>query len=202
MIFFYLVALLLVGVLHRVLPSRHWLWIIVPAYFLYIPLFTGVNLNETGLNIREWKRGTRDFIVASLLIFPPYAIGFRYFYIYVLGIPFAPGFRENLATLILSEFFYVALPEEFFYRGYVQGVLRKEKDRVYFEVAGCRFTRAIFFTSLLFALGHFVIDFNPARFSVFFPSLIFGCLKERNNDLVAPILFHASSNILMKWLMG
>ncbi len=202
MLLLYMGGVVLVGILHRILPSRHFLWILVPGYFLYVPLFAEKNLKELGLNFKEWKGGIRDFLITSLIIFPLFAIGFRYFYIYILQIPFSPGFSGNWFNLVMGEIFYVGLPEEFFYRGYIQGVLRENGDKVYLELLGCKLTRAILITSVLFALGHLVIDFNPARLSVFFPALLFGCLKERRNDLVAPSLFHAASNILMRWLMG
>ena len=202
MLWIYTGGLVLVFVLHRILPSKHWLWILVPAYFLYLPLFAKENLTELGLRYKEWKGGLKDFIITSLIVFPPFAVGFKYFSIYFLGRPFVPGFSGNVANMILGEIFYVGLPEEFFYRGYIQGVLRKYVDKKRIMLFGCPLTMSILITSILFAIGHFVIDFNPARFSVFFPALLFGCLKERRNDLTASTLFHATSNIVMKWLMG
>ena len=49
----------------------------------------------------------------------------------------------------------------------------------------------------LFAAGHFLVDFNPGRLAVFFPALAFGWLKAGRGTLVAPVLFHAASNIFM-----
>ena len=79
MLWIYTGGLLLVFILHRILPSKHWLWILVPAYFLYLPLFAKENLTELGLRYKEWKGGIKDFIIASLIVFPPFAGGLNIF---------------------------------------------------------------------------------------------------------------------------
>ncbi|HPQ81946.1 MAG TPA: CPBP family glutamic-type intramembrane protease, partial [bacterium] len=38
------------------------------------------------------------------------------------------------------------------------------------------------------------------HFSIFFPALVFGYLRERTGSITAPALFHAASNILMDWI--
>ena len=50
----------------------------------------------------------------------------------------------------------------------------------------------------LFALGHYLTDFNPARLGVFFPALAFGWLRAKRGTIAAPVLFHAASNIFME----
>ncbi len=96
--------------------------------------------------------------------------------------------------MILSHLLLVALPEELFYRGYVQTTL----EQVWPGgpvILGARLGTAIVVTSVLFALGHYLVDFNVQRLAVFFPSLLFGWLRAKTGNLVAPILVHAASNV-------
>lgn len=105
---------------------------------------------------------------------------------------------EWLVYLIIAQCLMVALPEELFYRGYMQTRL----DSV-FPVRtfwGIPMSWGNVLVSALFALTHFLIGFDPSRLSVFFPSLVFGALKHRTQSLLAPILFHAMANILVKML--
>ena len=105
-----------------------------------------------------------------------------------------------VALLILTQLLMVALPEELFYRGLLltkfEGVWMEEGWTFF----GIHITRANLVTSALFALTHFLIGHQLYRFGVFFPSLVFGVLKRRTGSLLAPILFHAASNVLMKLL--
>jgi len=198
----YLGGIFLVFLMHRILSSGSLFWVLIPAYFLYVPMMTKENFRTIGLSFNFWKNGLFDFFIFSVIIFPLFAVGFYLFQKYFLMQPFAPGLHDNKLLFIISQYIYVAFPEEVFYRGYIQGVLREVNNRLYFSVFGCPVTLPILITSFMFALGHFVIDFNPARFSVFFPSLLFGCLKERKNDLTGSILFHGTSNIVLRWLSG
>lgn len=101
----------------------------------------------------------------------------------------------------LTHLILVALPEEYFYRGYLQ----TRFSTLLGETDGPRkflgFSRANWLTSLFFALGHVLIPiggaFSVARAAVFFPSLIFGALRERTGSVVAPIIFHAGANMMV-----
>lgn len=96
--------------------------------------------------------------------------------------------------LALSHLLLVALPEELFYRGYVQTTL----DRIWprrWRVLGVELGMSVVVASVLFALGHFLVDLRAERLAVFFPSLLFGYLRAGTGSLAAPILFHAASNI-------
>jgi len=86
-----------------------------------------------------------------------------------------------LTTLLLT-----ALPEEWFFRGYFMSRL---------EQVGFNTLYANLGTSTLFALLH-VPTQGLFGLSVFFPSLFFGWVYQRNRDLVLVILLHALSNIV------
>lgn len=100
-----------------------------------------------------------------------------------------------LLYFILIQFVLVAVPEELFYRGYIQSRLA-QLDRRTWRFLGAEIGHSLLYTSLLFALGHFLVDWNPARLAVFFPSLVFGWLRQRTGSIAAAAVFHALSNVL------
>ena len=97
----------------------------------------------------------------------------------------------------LSHFVVVALPEEYFYRGYVMGRL-DDIFRSRRRLLGADVGLSLPISSILFALGHYLIDFNPARLMVFFSALAFGWLRARLGTIGGPIVLHAASNIFME----
>lgn len=106
-----------------------------------------------------------------------------------------------LFALFFAELFGVALPEELFYRGYMQVALKKVfKRRI--TLFGAQIGWDVVLTALLFAIGHLITVPHVFRLAVFFPGLLFGWLRERSDSIVAPTLVHALSNCLMYLLQG
>jgi uncharacterized protein len=105
----------------------------------------------------------------------------------------------ELLNEIAGQLVIIALPEEAFYRGYLQSRLDDAlpwKTRI----LGADVGPALIVTSLVFALGHFATIREPARLAVFFPSLVFGWLRARTNGIGAGVTFHASCNIFSELL--
>ena len=105
----------------------------------------------------------------------------------------------TMLWLLLVHLVVVGFPEETFYRGYVQ----TEADRRWrprWRVLGAQVGPGLIFTSLLFALGHFLVEFDPSRLVVFFPSLLFGWLRNRTDSVLAPAILHGLSNGLLEVL--
>ncbi len=108
----------------------------------------------------------------------------------------------------LTQLVFIALPEEFFYRGYLQtrlaDALRAWRRRRGRDPEGRRplgVSAQNFLTSVLFAVGHVVIPiggvFVATRAAVFFPSLVFGWLRERTGTIAAPVVYHAAANLMV-----
>ncbi len=103
----------------------------------------------------------------------------------------------------LTQLLFIALPEEYFYRGYVQtrlsDAMKTRGDGE--ERAWLGFTWAMVWTSALFAIGHLLIPVNGVllaqRAAVFFPSLLFGWLRARTGSIVASTLYHAACNLMV-----
>ena len=98
----------------------------------------------------------------------------------------------------VTQLFFIALPEECFYRGFVQTRLEQARPgaRAWLGVSP-----AIVATSVLFGLGHWLVPVGGAllvaRMSVFFPSLLFGWLRRRTGSIVAPTIYHACCNMMV-----
>ncbi|MFU8807350.1 MAG: myxosortase MrtP, partial [Bradymonadaceae bacterium] len=116
--------------------------------------------------------------------------------------------RMWLLLWALTHLFFVALPEEYFYRGYLQTrigqalkarrMARGKSDEPRRRL-GISWSNLI--TSSLFALGHVLIPVGGAllisRAAVFFPSLLFGWLRERTDSIVAPVIYHGACNMMV-----
>lgn len=115
---------------------------------------------------------------------------------------------------MLTQLVFIALPEEFFYRGYIQTRLaeafrasRRGCDEVGDEgeegeprrILGISASNAL--ASVLFAVGHVLIPVGGAilvtRAAVFFPSLVFGWLRERTDTIAASVVYHAGANLMV-----
>lgn len=109
-----------------------------------------------------------------------------------------PGWSAT-GHLFLIHAIAVALPEEYFYRGFLQPLIHGSPS-----LAGLgprrRLACALVLQALCFALGHALVDLNPVRAAVFFPGLVFGALAVWGRGLWAPILFHAAANVVSETL--
>lgn len=147
---------------------------------------------------------TIPFVVAGFLVvlavlphLPPWL---RWLVPYHGTDPFpALRFPDGMGLLVLDQLLVVALPEELFFRGYVQTRLRNLWGEGRLRLWGVGLGPYFWVTQLLFAMAH-LGDFDLSRLSVFFPSLLFGWLREKTGSIGAPILVHGGSNLLLKVL--
>ena len=52
-------------------------------------------------------------------------------------------------------------------------------------------------TAALFALGHYLVTFEPQMLTRFIPGLVFGWMYTRTRSILAGTLFHAACNLFM-----
>lgn len=128
----------------------------------------------------------------ALLVFPAFAVGFARWW-HVRHIEWTPP--PKLVDAVLGQLVVVALPEEAFFRGYLQTSLDRAWGRRV-EIFGAKVGPALLVSSALFALGHLATIPHPARLAVFFPSLVFGWLRARTGGIGAGLAFHAMCNLL------
>jgi uncharacterized protein len=153
---------------------------------------------EPGRLLRETMRALAVALFLGFLIFPLFYWAFLFWHR-----PTAPFSLSRMAHALsggralgyldlgLGHLLAVALPEEAFFRGYLQSELARKTPTSTFRAQAL----AIFLTSVIFALGHFLTFPHPARLAVFFPSLAFGVLRARTGGIGASVLFHALCNL-------
>jgi membrane protease YdiL (CAAX protease family) len=147
--------------------------------------------------LREGGVALGQALLTALLIFPPFVIGYRLYWRtrheFHLRIP--PSFADDLPGQLLV----IALPEEAFFRGYLQTAL----DAVWpprWTLWGAKIGPSLVVTSAIFAVGHLLTEPHPSRLAVFFPSLLFGWLRARTGGIGASVLFHAACNLFVSFL--
>lgn len=112
------------------------------------------------------------------------------------GGAFAFRLPDRMWLHVLDQLLVVALPEELFYRGYLQTRLQHAWGKGRVRLLGAPVGAAFWVTQLLFAVGH-LGEFHPWRLSVFFPAILFGWLRERTGSIGAGVLVHAFCNLLL-----
>ena len=177
---------------------------IFAVIFLYVPLaimrWRKRSLDFIDGSLGEFFNGVTTFFVVAAIVFPPYLIGAHFWELWVYG---SKGFHfamyPDLWKTAIFQILLVALPEEFFFRGYMQGTLDKTFKKRW-NIFGARLGLAWPVTAMIFAFSHSFIHFQWWHFSIFFPALLFGWLREKTGSITAPILFHATANVIAAWI--
>lgn len=158
-------------------------------------------LEPEPLSVRRLTRGAARAggfaLAAAALIFPLFWLGYVVWW--SPSRPFSPVLRTAFLDEVLGQSLVIALPEEAFYRGYLQSTL----DQIWrprWRVLGATVGPALLVSSAIFALGHVLTEVHPSRLAVFFPSLVFGWLRARTGGIGAAVLFHAACNLFAAFL--
>jgi CAAX protease family protein len=154
------------------------------------PLSAARILRESGVAVL-WAFGL------AAIFFPPFWFGFVWWW--KIQVPFHAARLSTVSNDFLGQVLVIALPEEAFYRGYLQSSL-DEVWRPRLRVLGAELGPGLLVSSALFAAGHLCTEFNAARLAVFFPSLVFGWLRSRTRGVGAGIVFHALCNLFASYL--
>ena len=191
---------------------------------LFVPLWRcdarGLLGDAVGLHGHAWRQDARLALMLAGLFLPVYA-GLHYAYMtqahtwlqmmgadawaaYVPQARWAPHWPADamawlhgsvwFGQLVATHLFGVALPEETFYRGYLQPCLeaRWAPQR---QVLGVPLGRGAVVAAALFAAGHFLGEWDPQRLGPFFPALAFAWLRNASGSVWGAIAFHALCNI-------
>jgi hypothetical protein len=100
-----------------------------------------------------------------------------------------------ILTFIVVHLGLVALPEEWFFRGYLQTRL-DQRLGTRWRVLGVDIGPGLLWSALLFALLHPILIPGVHRLLVFFPALLFGWLRARTGNIGASVVVHAACNLL------
>jgi uncharacterized protein len=174
-------------------------------YPLYVPGF-----RDTVAWLGAFKSSMKWFVVLLL----PWILGYHLWMVFACGfvegslestgwfsfvnicsdVDFGFRLTTSIFTLIAFQVFFVAIPEEFFYRGYVQTRLNEVLPTGR-RLMGVSYGSGLWVTALLFAFGHSLVGFQWWHFAIFFPGLLFGLLREKTGGVLAPAFLHAACNV-------
>lgn len=155
------------------------------TYMLVIPFLIGSDDDLFAISSEGIVRG----IGISTAILVLYILAYK---VYAVISGWELGIREFSYTFLLVQFLMVALPEELFFRGYLQNEL------------GNNF-KGIVIVSVFFAAAHLITIcvvggsgfFTCAQNGLtFFPSLVMGYLYMRTGTIWSSIFFHFFANVV------
>jgi membrane protease YdiL (CAAX protease family) len=182
------------------------------AVFLYLPLLaarrSGEDWADDGVTLKRWKADLLNAGLLFLLVAPVYFLLWKGWALWTApphapggpppGLAFHPRLPPDFPKWVVDQLFVVALPEEFFYRGWLQGRLERVWPNGH-RVLGVVVGPAFLLTAGLFAVGHLAV-FQASRLAVFFPALLFGWLRGRTGTIAGSTLFHAACNLYQLFL--
>jgi membrane protease YdiL (CAAX protease family) len=154
---------------------------------------------EYGLSVDN-PGSFRFHVAVTVVVFVPYLIGHYLFAHWTAGLAFHFRVPPRFPALAVDQVLLYALPEEFFFRGYLQ----TQFDRVYgrpYQFLGARWGLGLPVADALFAVCHVVYG-GPVRLIVFFPGLLYGWLRARTDTILVPTFYHAGSNLLMQLMLA
>lgn len=145
------------------------------------------------------RRIGRDTLVAlgwcllmMAIFFPPFFFGYRYWW--EAG-DFALRWPADFGSRAMGQLLVIALPEEAFFRGYLQSSLDGAWKHSTRRILGAELGWGWLLSAAIFAVGHLLTIPHPSRLGVFFPALVFGYLRARTGGIGAGVLFHAACNL-------
>jgi uncharacterized protein len=182
----------------------------VPILFMYAPVWL-CNYREVDSYDRyplalpalsdraTWWRAIRLNVVVIGVISIPFLALYHYWQTLVFGFEPVGLLPSEPLKLIGYHLFFVAIPEEFFYRGYIQSRL-DEAWSPRWKILGATLGPGWLVTCVVFAFGHSLVQFQWWHFAIIIPSLAFGWMRARTGNIVAGAFFHAWCNITVSTL--
>jgi uncharacterized protein len=201
----------------------------IALVFLFTPRMaaglSGRPFDYEQAGLRPWPVGLnlRVLVAAVLAVFPLFFLAFLAFYRGICALiasptvglaadwmasncvrwrgwsPAAADLPPDFALLAVTQLVVIAVPEELFFRGYLLDRLEQRWPPAR-KLFGAPVGRALLVSSLLFAVGHVLVDLNPQRVAVFFPALVFGWMRARTGSIAAGAAFHALCNLYSELL--
>jgi membrane protease YdiL (CAAX protease family) len=168
-----------------------------PLVWLLLPLgliFTGKRSPSAyGLDLRICPPPLRVHAVLGPVLLLLYAAGHIAIAILAWHRTFEPRLPENALDDLIRGFLLVALPEEVFFRAYVQSRWDFTCGKPW-HLFGAAWGPGLTIQALLFAACHLATG-DWTRLRVFFFALLAGWLRARSGSVLAPAVYHAVANL-------
>ena len=197
-------------------PFQAWSGTLIPLLFVVASLEAsergGISLEGAGLDFGGLLTRSKPFwsslrqgllrllreagvaVLVAVIVYVPYAIGYRF--LVAPESPFQPQLPPNHASFLATHLLMVAVPEEMFFRGYLQTAIRAAHPPSV-TVLGVRVSLFAWMTqATLFALIHLAGSNSPGVLAVFFPGLLFGWVRAWRGGIAAAVVLHGLANLL------
>lgn len=159
-------------------------------------ILRGKNLSQIGFRTGDIRLQLKALFVAFIVVFPSLVIGILLLDHYKVPLPMRPIIPEGrLCIWFCYQILFAAIPEEIFFRGYLQSNIIYLLNTVTGKKNGFLEWYGIIICAVAFAVSHALLLGSAISLITFFPGLIMGWLFFRTNSLLAPILFHVIANI-------
>lgn len=177
--------------------------IAVALLLIYVPVGHAM-LRREGIDYfdRSWKafgHSLKWFLLVTIIVMPAFLIANQFWQEWVSKQVFMPRMLPHLWLTVVDQLFLVAIPEEIFFRGWLQSRLKPRAGKQW-NILGVPLGGYWILTALIFAVAHSIIFYQWWHFSIFFPALLFGWLREKTGSITAPSLFHCLSNLAAYWI--
>jgi membrane protease YdiL (CAAX protease family) len=197
-------------------------WFVAPGILVAAAIIPTVvkrrKFADIGFNIKQIRNSLMVLGRTCMVVFPATFFGCWLLKSYGLDLPLRPMLPggQSWACWLFYQFMYVAVAEEVFFRGYVQGNILKLTGTVKLGQYGLQQSStlqpvrrsvcevgsfgngawiSITLSAACFAAAHIIVQGQIISVLTFLPGLILGWLFIRTRSLLAPILFHGLANI-------
>jgi membrane protease YdiL (CAAX protease family) len=176
-------------------------WIAVPGVLVtaaLVPAWIGRReFPRLGFDLDHGSRVAATVGRVCLCVLPAVFLGLWVLTWLNLPVPLRPIVpeRQGWPAWLLYQFFYVAVAEEIFFRGYIQGNTTRWLRQATRLPRLAPAWIAILVSAGCFALAHVVVQGQITAALTFVPGLILAWLFLRTGSLLAPILFHGVANV-------
>jgi len=166
-------------------------WLIVP---IAVTLARGRRLDDLAIEPRLTPPSVGAQLVLGAVLLALYAVAHFLVARAISGAVLMPRLPDGFLALVLHQLLVVAIPEEVFFRGYLQSSLDHAFPRPRWRIAGVTVGPAVFLQAAVFAACHLATgDWTRLRVGAF--GLLAGWLRARSGSLAAPIVYHAVANV-------
>jgi membrane protease YdiL (CAAX protease family) len=165
----YLSVLILSFLLYSLKPTNNIFYSSLPILMVMFPIIVGYRV-KLRFSIKDFFLG----LIMSLIILLPYYL------------VFGGNLKTTTAYYIIFQLLSVSLPEEFFFRGFLQDSIGRD-------------FKTVLLVSLLFSIAHLPKAFflsDWISLLSFFPSLIMGWLYMKTNNILPGTIFHFFANLI------
>lgn len=194
-VFIVLVILFIIHQLSKFLPISNYLSLITACILVYVPIFIlskrKKKIDFIDIDLKSYLKSLNQSLIFSVLTLGPLLV--LSFFVFWASFRIESGW--HYLEFFIFQLIMVALPEEFFFRGYLQGQLNLVFERKW-SWFGVKVGPALIWSSIIFALSHSVISLQIWHPLIFIPALGFGWLYEKTNSITASVIYHALCNLL------